>query len=179
MFEKKSTTIPLDKKKTIINLFGALLFVVLGLAFIIAPQKFFDFSLIVRIFAFIVGLISIIFFGFILIVGLQNLFENKSGLTINEDGVIDDFSGYSIGLISWNDILEIKTIKVSSQKFLILIVKNPQDYINKQTNKIKRKFLEINYKKYDSPITFSANSLLTSFNEMEKIIMDKYLTLKK
>jgi hypothetical protein len=55
--------------------------------------------------------------------------------------VFDNTSAVSAGLVPWTDVLEIRETKVANQTFINLVVKNPQEYINKQKNGIKRKLI--------------------------------------
>ena len=96
-----------------------------------------------------------------------------SGRKRSGQGIIDNSSGVSAGVVLWSDIEEIKISKVMSQKFLMFIVKNPQDYIDKVTNPLKKKTVEMNYKSFGSPISISANSLQTNFDSLYKLLTEK------
>lgn len=60
-----------------------------------------------------------------------------------------------------------------NQKFLMIIVKNPQEYIDQITNPIKRNAMKMNYKSYGSPISISANALKTDFDKLQRLITEK------
>jgi hypothetical protein len=173
MTQKQLIEIPLSKKKMILTLFGAIVFVAIGIWFLIDPPQisnpvFGDPTLL-----FIVGLTSILFFGLVAVVVIRKLPDNKAGLTINEQGIIDNSSGVSAGLVLWSDIEEIRVSQVMSQKFLMFIVRNPQDYINRQSNPLKRKGMEMNYKSYGSPVSISANALQTNFDNLYDLLNKK------
>ncbi len=53
-------------------------------------------------------------------------------------------------------------------------VSNPQTYINGQSNWFKRKILELNYKWYGTPVGISANGLKISFEELLKLVTEKF-----
>src|SRR5882757_1342609 len=98
--------IPLNKLKLVMMFFGALSFVGLGGWLVNHPSTFAR-----GIFRFmgdtggtIVGWASIIFFGLCAIMIFRKFFDNKSGLVINSDGILDNSSGVSAGLIAWADI---------------------------------------------------------------------------
>lgn len=65
-----------------------------------------------------------------------------------------------------------------SQKFLMIIVKNPQEYIDKVTSPLKRNAMKMNYKIYGSPISISANALKTDFEKLQKLINEKMAEYK-
>ncbi|MGI6319906.1 MAG: STM3941 family protein [Bacteroidales bacterium] len=173
MTENGQIEIPLSKKKMTLTLLGSIIFVGLGIWFLINPPKINNPIFGNPTVIFIVGLASILFFGLVAITVFRKLSDKKAGLIINKQGIIDNSSGVSAGLVLWTDIEEIKVSQVMSQKFLMFIVKNPQDYLDKVTNPLKRKGMEMNYKTYGSPISISANSLQTNFDELYNLLTEK------
>lgn len=178
MTKEEQIEIPLSKKKMLLTLSGAIVFVGLGVWFLINPPEtnhslFGNPTLI-----FVAGLASILFFGLVAVVIFRKFSDKKPGLTINEQGIIDNSSGVPAGLIPWADIQEIKISQVMSQKFLMLILKNPEEYLEKVTNPLKRKTMKINYKTYGSPISISSNALQTNFDDLHKLLLDKMNTYK-
>ena len=164
--------IPLSKKKMVLTLLGAIAFVGLGLWFLINPPKISNPIFGNPTVIFIVGLASILFFGLVGITVFKKLSDTKAGLIINRQGIIDNSSGVSAGLVLWKDIEEIKVSQVMSQKFLMFIVQNPKDYLDKVSNPLKRKSMEMNYRSYGSPISISANSLQTDFEKLHKLLTE-------
>jgi hypothetical protein len=59
------------------------------------------------------------------------------------------------------------------QKFLTFIVKNPQEYIAKIANPLKRKMLKMDCKSHGSPINISSNSLQMNFDDLHKLLIEK------
>jgi len=173
MTQIEQIEIQLSKKKMLLTFFGAIVFVGLGVLFMINPSMFVTAIFSNPTIIFIAGLVSVLFFGLVAITIFRKLSDNKAGLTINRQGIIDNSSGVSAGVILWSDIEEIKISKVMNQKFLMFIVKNPQDYIDKVTNPLKRKTVEMNYKSFGSPISISANSLETNFDNLYKLLTEK------
>ena len=174
MTQTQQIEIPLSKKKMVLTLIGAIVFVGLGLWFLISPPKTNHWVFGNPTFIFIAGLASVLFFGLIAIVIAKKLPDNTAGLTINDEGFIDNSSGVSAGLVLWSDIKEIKVAQVMNQKFLMFIVKNPQDYIERQTNTLKRKGMQMNLNSYGSPISISANSLTTNFDTLYELLQKKF-----
>jgi hypothetical protein len=165
--------IPLSKKKMTLTLLGSIIFVGLGIWFLTNPPKINNSVFGNPTVIFIAGIASILFFGLVAATIFRKLSDKKAGLIISRQGIIDNSSGVSAGLILWTDIEEIKVSQVMSQKLLMFIVKNPQDYLNKVKNPLKRKGMEMNYRSYGSPISISANSLQTKFDDLYKLLTDK------
>ncbi|QIY90532.1 STM3941 family protein [Chryseobacterium gallinarum] len=162
-----------SKTKLTLMLLAALIFVSLGLFFVTNPDKFISAIFKNAFFIRIVGIASILFFGLCLIFLTKSFFTKKINLIINEKGIIDNSSYVSVGMIFWDDITSIERIDVMSTKFLVIYVKDPEKYINIQSN-IKKKLLQRNLKTYGSPISISSNTLTCSFNELEKIVLKYY-----
>ena len=57
---------------------------------------------------------------------------------------------------------------------LMLHVKNPQFYIDKQTSLFKRKAMELNSKMYGTPLSLTANGLTISFDHLLTTLTDKF-----
>jgi len=171
--DRQKIEIPLSKKKMTLTLLGSIIFVGLGTWFLINPPKINNPIFGNPTVIFIAGLASILFFGLVAVTVFRKLSDKTAGLIINRQGIIDNSSGVSAGLILWTDIEEIKIYQVASQKFMMFIVKNPQEYLDKTTGLLKRKGMEMNYRSYGSPISISANSLQTNFDELYNLLTEK------
>ncbi|EJL64484.1 STM3941 family protein [Flavobacterium sp. CF136] len=174
MSEENQIEIPLSKQKLYLMLFGSIIFVGIGTWLVVNPPKsnhpIFGNPMIILI----SGISAIVFFGYITFTLFKKLPDNKPCLIINSEGIIDNSSGVSAGIILWTDIIEISTSNVMNQKFLMFIVKNPEEYINRQNGIVKRKAMEINYRTYGSPISISANTLDTNFEELYELLQRKF-----
>lgn len=165
--------IPLSKLKMILIFLGALGFAAAG-GFMIT-----GFLEERSIFLLIIGLVAILFFGAIAVSCFVKLFDTKPGLIINQQGIIDNSTGVSIGLINWKDITGIRTRKVESTRFLLIDVKDANKYLDR-ANSFKRKILAGNQKVYGTPISIPSNAIKCNFKELEKIVteaFEKYKTL--
>src|SRR6185437_9658806 len=108
--------------------------------------KFLSFICRSKTIIFISGLAGILFFGFVGFYLFKKLFDKKPGLIISNEGIVDNSGGLSAGFIPWSDIKEIKETIIANQKFISVIVKNPQHYIDRQSTRFKRWLMEKNYK---------------------------------
>ncbi|MEX3931152.1 STM3941 family protein [Paraburkholderia phymatum] len=79
--------------------------------------------------------IAIPFFGTCGLFVLSRLLRRKPAIIINNDGLTDQASAASVGLIRWSDITEariiILTFRSSRQKYLGVSLRNPNDYLAK------------------------------------------------
>lgn len=161
--------IQISKKKISILLIVAILFVVTGVFFILTPETFitilFRNPQVIRL----AGIATVIFFGTAVIYGLRKFFDKKVGLIVDENGITDNSNASSVGLIEWNDIVEIKTEQVMSTRFLLIFISNPDIYLDR-VNGFKQKLMKGNMKMYGTPLSITSNTLKYNFDDLEKII---------
>lgn len=166
--------IPLSKSKIIMALVGASAFVAIGFWFVISPPDIKNsyWGHPTRI--AIAGYASIIFFGLCTVFLIRKLPDTKPGLVIDSTGLFDNSGALSAGLILWEDIENISVLEIHKQKLLMLEVKNPQAYIERQKSLWKRKGMELNYKMYRTPISITANGLKMPFEELCTLVSEKF-----
>jgi hypothetical protein len=114
----------------------------------------------------------------------QKLFDKGPGLVIDEEGIYDNTSAFKFGLIPWSDISEIfeRSIQASitsKQHFVTIGLVDPDKYISREKNTLKRKLLETSAKSYGSPIHISTNGLKTNHHDLFKLISEHFEKYKK
>src|SRR5688500_9841106 len=162
--------IPLNKSKLIIMLAGALAFVGIGCWFVIDPPVIENSYWGNPARLAILGYASILFFGIVAVVLIRKLPDTKPGLIINDSGLHDNSGGLSAGHISWTDIEDISVLEIQRQRLIMIHVKNPEHYIERQKNLFKRKGMQMNHRMYGTPISISAGGLRTSFDELMRLL---------
>jgi hypothetical protein len=165
-----------SKPKLIRLLITSLVFVVLGLWMIIKPADENSLNPLFRskIFVTIIGASCILFFGLGFIIFLLKLLGfKKYKLIIDDTGITDNSNKGSIGHIPWSDIKEVKINSVVNQKFLTIVVNNPDDYINKQRTLAKRKGMQADFNRTGSPINISTKVLSTKLDKLKATIETK------
>ncbi len=167
--------IPISKTKISFLLIGASIFVILGVLFLLTPDKF---STSIFRNPQIIGIVAVLFFGAAGIFGLRKLFDKSVGLTIDDYGITDNSNASSVGLIDWSDILEIKTEQVMSTRFLLIFVDNPDKYLER-VNGFKRKLMKGNMKMYGTPLSITSNTLRYDFSDLERLIKEKLIEKKE
>lgn len=174
----ETKVIKFSNKKFLLLLAGSLLFIILGILFIIMPDAFITFLIKNTLFIQFIGVVAMLFFGSIMISMVRKrLLDKNMGIIVNEKGIMDNSSLVGVGLIKWEDIVSIEKSNVRSTNFLLINVKNPETYINTATG-IKSKLLNANYKSYGTPISISSNFISCSFPELEEIILSGFENYK-
>lgn len=164
--------IPLSKSKMLLLLFGAIGFVVMGTFFILNTDKFVSSIIRNPEIIKIVGFLSVLFFGAAGVYGIRKMFDKSVGLTIDDNGIIDNTNASSIGLIKWADITEIRTEQVMSTKFLLIFTNNPNEILEK-ASWMKRKLMKGNMKMYGTPLSITSTTLKYNFDDLEKLLRDR------
>ena len=162
--------IQLSKTKLLLGIGGSILFVILGLYLFttIADQQ----TRFNPTFVKSAGIAGILFFGATGIYGIRKIFDKNIGLTIDDNGIIDNTNASSIGLIKWADMTEIKTEQVMSTKFLLIYTSDPNGILEKVKG-MKRRLMVGNMKMYGTPLSITSNTLKYNFNDLEKLLKDK------
>lgn len=161
------TSIPLNKGKLTLLLVGALLFVAAGYwmfqldsAEILRHGRY-------RNPAFVhgVGLAGMAFFGAAALVAVRKLFDRKPGLIVDAEGIVDNASGIAAGRIPWTDILGFEQRRISNQRLLSVLLKNPEAYVAK-SGAFKRLLQRANLAMGYSPVMLSSNALSVDFDTL-------------
>jgi hypothetical protein len=170
MKENFEYRIPLSKTKLILLFIGSLTFVFIGTLFILNPEKYISIVAPRKEFIFFGGLAAVLFFGICAIFFVLKLFDSKPGIVINSKGFLDNSSTVSAGFVKWDDIERLSIMKVRKTKLILIHVKNPNDYINRQTNWFKKNLMKYNFNNYETPLSLTSNGLKCQFDELLNLI---------
>jgi hypothetical protein len=164
--------IPLSKVKLTMLIAASFAFVAIGLWILIFQPK----SIIFRnqLFNSIMSVLAILFFGSAAIVLLLKLRDDNPGITIDRTGIHVNAGSVSFGLIKWDDIEDVKAILYNNKDLMLILVKNPEYYIERQNSFFNRKLMKISWKYLATPITISSNSLKCSFEQLKSILLSKF-----
>jgi len=168
--------VELSKIKIFLIAVGSLLFVALGIYL-----AFYHTNTSMRYsdsFVKFVGILSIAFCSLTLIASLFKIFDSKKGLIISDKGIFENSSFVGLGLIEWEDILEIEIKKVKDQRFFMIYLKNNDKYIERRKG-FKKKVASINYRMYGSPVAISPNGLKISFKDLDNLLKTSFIKYKK
>lgn len=164
-------SIPLSRKKLLLMLAGSIGFVAIGLWFVVAPPDFHNPFWRDR--AFVAGLASVVVFGLFAVFIGRKLGDRTPGVVINEKGITDNASAFPAGEIAWEDILGVEGTEMGGQRMVLVFVRNPQDYIDRQTNALKRKIVTMNAQMVGTPISISANALQVKSEELLELLQSR------
>jgi hypothetical protein len=166
----QSISIPLSKSKLTKGLSGCILFVLASLWILLyqpaGSNPVFNNPLL----KYGAAVSGILFFGWGIIYFSRKLADKKPGMIIDDEGLFDNSSAAAVGRIPWENITRVVTTQVMNQQFLIIVVNNPEHYINEQHNVIKKKGMIYNFKHYGSPIAITAGGLKCNLSELLEML---------
>jgi len=119
----------------------------------------------------IVSVAAIIFFGMCGIYSLVKLFDNKPGLIISPEGILDNTNMVGGHFIKWSEIKDYSVLKIKRTSFLLIFVDHPGRFINDATG-IRKIFLRLNMWQYKTPLSISVNTLQCNFDELKSAILE-------
>lgn len=168
--------IPVNKSKSLKYFIGSAVLTVLGLLFIVAPEWFIrsDNPTVIKV----IGYIFIIFFGAVMLLYSQRVFDKKPAMILDDEGFTDNTSGVNTGKVLWKDVTDIFVKEGMGQQFIMLKVKNPESYIEREKNPLKMRIMNMNNRLYETPINISAKAVKMSFEELLNLLKKYYNTCK-
>lgn len=129
-------------------------------------------------FVFILLGFFLLLITFFCLVSYYHLAKEKfTAIYISDEGVYDISTGNRIGTVLWKDVENIKILDDMSNlkfKYIVLKVQNPNEYIDRETSRSKKRSLELKRQYYGSPICISERALDCTFDELKKAVCEKY-----
>lgn len=155
-----------SKKKSFLLLIGSLLFVALGIWVLLEADNLTGWRASNPTFNRGVGIASILFFGLGVIISSKRLLKSELAFIISSEGINVNPKKSLSDFIKWEDIKKIEEIKIQSTRIVIIEVKNPQYWLDKETSSFRRKLMQFNLDNYNSPFNISAAGLEISSDKL-------------
>lgn len=157
-----------SKKKSILLLIGSIVFVALGVWLLLEADNLTGWRAKNPIFASGIGIASILFFGLGIFVGIKRLIKSEIALIIDPIGLNVNPKKSVTEFIKWDKILGFEEIKIQSTRILIIGVKDPEYWLEKESSAIRKKMMQFNINNYNSPFNIAASGLDISSNELNE-----------
>lgn len=157
-----------NKKKTALLLLGSLLFVGGGIFFVMYPESFGRAPIMTRL----LGIICIFFFGLAATVCVRYLLTNRLLLEITDRGlnIGDKYKTF----IEWQDITGFKEILIYSNPIIVILIKNSDAAIGRESNMIKKKMMQFNMN-YGSPYSLSNGNMDISHRALLNLLNENLI----
>ncbi|CAA6829184.1 MAG: Unknown protein [uncultured Aureispira sp.] len=175
----ESIGIQLDKRTLSLIALLLLVFSIIGACFFLYPEffistKYGDTGLIRMI-----GLVTVVLSVPGLLILCKKISSPQLGLLIHAEGIVDNGTGSSIGLVEWKDIVSVRMIGEPTSKMLLIIVRVPEKYINQVNSRLARFFLRLNHRIYGSPIVIPTLTLKITADDLETVVMEAWKKKKR
>lgn len=121
--------------------------------------------------------INLCIFLFTILALIQIRKDGSIAMYISNRGINDLSTGHHYGMVQWQDVTKVKVvdeIEHPGRRYIILKVKNPQDYIDREPLQIKKRSLILKFHYYGTPICFSNRALDCTFEELEETVRAYY-----
>ena len=154
--------IPASRLRLLGYFAGGLAFVALGV-FLMVDAKRYD------LFDIVIGLVTVAFFGAIAVTAFYRLVTAAPAIIINADGIVDNASGVSVGLIPWDQIREVREYRVQNQVFLGIVTKDLNALLKKQP-RWKRTAIRANLSMGAAPVNIPQAALGMKISDLVREI---------
>lgn len=117
-----------------------------------------------------IGIASILFFGLGIFVSIKRLIKSEIALIIDPLGLNLNPKKSPSVFIEWNEILGFEEIKIQTTRIVIISLKDPESWLERESNAIKKKLMQFNLNNYNSPFNIAASALdISSVELIEKL----------
>jgi len=157
-----------SKKKSRLLLIGSIAFVGLGIWLLMEADNLTAWRASNPIFIRGIGIASILFFGLGIFVGIKRLIKSEITLIIDPIGLNVNPKKSLTEFIKWDEILGFEEIKIQSTRIFIIGVKNPDYWLEKETNILRKKMMQFNINNYNSPFNIASSGLDINSNELNE-----------
>ena len=163
-----------SRKKSFLLLLGALAFVIVSIwMFLYAEEMAEDMHrnpLLIKG----ISVLGILFSGPGAFIILKKLITKQLVLVIDPKGLGLNFRKSGEEYIPWEEIIDFQEIKIRQVRIIIILVKDPQRWLEKEERFFRKKLMQANMTNYGSPFNISTVGLSITHEElMERLIQSK------
>ncbi|MEM6687430.1 MAG: helix-turn-helix domain-containing protein [Bacteroidota bacterium] len=148
--------------------------IIFSTPFTITPQDDIGFS-----YDLLFPIFILLFLGFAfkqtLLLFVNKIVSQKTGLYISDKGIEDNSSLLETGFIAWNEIesIQIKE-KMYGSRCIVIMLKHPEDFIRKYRKSYEKMAIKINMEKFGSPLRIETRTLYISTKELYQILCVRF-----
>jgi hypothetical protein len=153
------------RSKMFLIALGSLLFVCAG--FFILSQS--DESHIPQPLRIIIAFLAIGFFGLCFLYALYRITVRRPALSLEREGILDNASAVSAGLVRWEEIERIYTSSLQGQQFVSISVKDQERFLQRMHG-FKAKLMQLNIGLVGAPVNLPVTALGMTSAELVVLI---------
>lgn len=174
----KDIKIKLSKKKILKTIVVLIIFLSICLLFVLYSDTFTSVIFRSKYLIFLIGISGIIFSILYLYPIINKLYKLNIGLEINENGIINNTEYLNLGLIKWSDVNNVRVKEFGKGRYLLLDLKNEEDYINKLNGFVFKCYAKFNKAQYGTIVHIAHSTLECTFEELEQLVIEGYNSSK-
>ncbi|MDO4436156.1 MAG: STM3941 family protein [Cardiobacteriaceae bacterium] len=125
------------------------------------------------------GIVTVLIGLFLGVTSVIMLFKRRAGLYLSAQGIDDATTLFSVGEISWAEIIGIRRGKVGNQRALLIDIRSPQQLIENKTNVLQRYILRGHLRKSGTPVVVGEMSISAAFDELEEALNRELLRYRQ
>ncbi len=163
-----------SKKKSLLLLLGSITFVALGIWLLLEADNLTVWKARNPILTRGIGIASILFFGLGIFIGIKRVIKSEIALIIDSKGLNVNPKKSLTEFIKWSDMNGFEEIKIQSTRIVIIGVKNPEYWLDKETSVFRRKLMQFNISNYNSPFNIAASGLDISSDQLIETLNNYY-----
>ena len=157
--EMPSIEIARNKKNLSWFLTGGLILFFFGVFLLVYPKPFMTSQMLTPFIIEAVGVSVMVvggIYSYIMAVRIASVFP---AMIISDKDIYDHTGTPGDGLINWDDISGFRETLIRGKKFITVLVKHPEVYIDRQRNPVKRRLLARLNTDFGSPVQIPADAL--------------------
>lgn len=163
-----------SRKKSLFLLVGSIAFVALGFWLVIEAENLTGWRARNPIFTRGIGIASILFFGTGIFIGIKRLIKSEIALIIDTQGLNVNPKKSLTEFIRWSDISGFDEIKIQSTRIVIIGVKNPDYWLDKETSRFRKILMQYNINNYNSPFNIASAGLNISSDKLIETLINYF-----
>ena len=175
---KVQTSIEFTRNRSWLFAFGSFVFFVVGAYLIFNAKNLVSNGGSVEV-NIMIGALMLVFFAYSLTVNLRRLINRTPAYVFAENGLIYNIKNPSSGTVLWKDITSFSRIKVKGNYFILLMLKNPEQIIDREKSGMKKRLFKMNMRTYKTPLSVAMNELQISVVDFENLLTAKLNAKKK
>ncbi len=151
--------------KTFLILLGAIAFLLIGIWLLFLDNS--------DIYRKIIGGLTMLFSGAAIPIGIKKLVRNEAALAFNEEYLIIEPASKNKLALPWTEIEAFEVVQIKGTKIIIIKVKDPLEWIQKESNPVKKKLMQFNNNMYKSPFNIASSGLNISHEKLFDLLNEK------
>ena len=96
----------------------------------------------------------------------------EPGLVLDTNGITFDPGSYKSRFVEWKRITGFSEIKIYSQKIIMIHLSNPEELIENEPNKLRKKLLQFNLNNYGAPYSLTAAGLRITYEKLKQVLAE-------